>query len=177
MDGWEEISVSDVPYKYDSPPSSIEKRSASEHQKHKSSGPSRLNHHKDETWNGMNSTGIHSEVLITWYTGHDLLNPSCWENTDWAPTDGSMVAALTLHGWKNKPKCKKFIELCNGSKKCIFVRVVDTCAGCKAGSAHVDLTKAAFHELAPLDVGQLKVHMRLAHGSPDKWYKELWGPN
>jgi len=178
-DGWEEIAVSDLPSKYDDNPvtsSSVEKRSTSEHKKHKSGAPSRLDHHPDEPWNGMNSTGTHSEVLITWYSGHDLLNPSCWENSDWAPTDSSMVAALTLHGWKNKPKCKRFVELCNSLKKCIFVRIVDTCAGCAPGSAHVDLTKAAFRQLAPLVVGQTKVHMRLALGSPNKWYKELWGP-
>lgn len=25
-------------------------------------------------------------VAITWYTGHDLENPSCWSNPTWAPT-------------------------------------------------------------------------------------------
>lgn len=56
-DGWEEISVSGAPYKYDEGPitSSFGKRSVSEHHKHMHGGPSRLNHHKD------------SEVLITWY--------------------------------------------------------------------------------------------------------------
>lgn len=63
------------------------------------------------------------------YTGHDLLNPSCWTETNWAPTvlytsaspdsvahsqvhvkDKSYVAALTLDGWSEKPKCFKFIE-------------------------------------------------------------------
>lgn len=52
--------------------------------------------------------------------------------------------------------------VCNGPSKCIFVRVVDTCAGCAEGSHHVDLTQAAFKKLASLDTGILNVNMRLA---------------
>lgn len=35
----------------------------------------------------------------------------------------------------------------------IIVRVMDSCAGCKAGIPHVDLTKAAFKQLYALDIG------------------------
>ena len=52
--------------------------------------------------------------------------------------------------------------VCNTPKKCVFVRVVDSCAGCAKGSKHVDLTKAAFSALANLDEGLLTVHMREA---------------
>ncbi|KAI0776017.1 hypothetical protein BD413DRAFT_455579, partial [Trametes elegans] len=114
-------------------------------------------------------------VLITWYTGHDLLNPSCWDNTEWHPTDGSFAAALTLEGWTTKPKCFKFLELCHSAQKCVFVRVVDSCAGCAKGSQHVDLTKAAFSTLADLDQGLLTVQMRQAT-DPDGWLEDLWGP-
>lgn len=61
------------------------------------------------------------------------------------------------------------VSVCNGSSKCIFVRVVDTCAGCKKGSKHVDLTKAAFSQLADLDTGKLTVQMRMAT-TPLDWY-------
>jgi len=57
--------------------------------------------------------------------------------------------------------------VCNG-KICIFIRVVDTCAGCEKGSHHVDLTKAAFSTLADLDEGVLTVQMRAAT-EPDDW--------
>ncbi|KAJ3776586.1 hypothetical protein FB446DRAFT_721044 [Lentinula raphanica] len=116
-------------------------------------------------------------VTITWYTGHDLLNPSCWANSEWTPTDESFVSALTLDGWETKPKCFDFLELCNGPQKCVFVRVVDSCAGCAVGSKHVDLTKAAFSQLASLDEGTLSVNMRLAT-SPNEaeWQPALWGP-
>lgn len=113
-----------------------------------------------------------------------------------------MVAAVTLHGWKNKPKCKSFIKreyppgkeppqrhlsrfakapprsplVRNSLGKSVTVRVVDACAGCEPGSAHVDLTRAAFLALAPLGTGQLKVHMSHVHGSPDEWDEELYGP-
>ncbi|KAL0070856.1 hypothetical protein AAF712_002077 [Marasmius tenuissimus] len=109
------------------------------------------------------TSGEAEPVTITWYTGNDLLRPSCWANEIWTPTDSSFVCAVTLEGWKEKPQCFKFLELCNGPEKCIFVRVVDTCAGCTKGSKHVDLTKAAFSALASLDEGRLdNIQMRPA---------------
>ncbi|KAJ7228763.1 hypothetical protein GGX14DRAFT_414881 [Mycena pura] len=119
--------------------------------------------------------GIGDTVKVTWYTGQDLLNPSCWSNVNWHPTDESFVCATTLTGWTNKPKCFDFLELCTHPSKCIFVRVVDTCAGCQRGSHHVDLTRAAFGQLAPFDEGVLNVHMRPAT-QPTSWYEDLWGP-
>ena len=65
--------------------------------------------------------------------------------------------------------------MCNTPKKCIFVRVVDSCAGCATGSKHVDLTKAAFAQLADLNEGILTVQMRMAT-EPKMWYEDLWGP-
>lgn len=50
----------------------------------------------------------------------------------------------------------------------MFVRVVDSCAGCAQGSKHVDLTQAAFKELADLDTGIMSVQMRQAT-DPDGW--------
>ena len=58
--------------------------------------------------------------------------------------------------------------VCNGPGKCVFVRVVDSCGGCAAGTKHVDLTKAAFSELADPDVGILTVTMRRAT-MPSEW--------
>ncbi len=52
--------------------------------------------------------------------------------------------------------------------RCVFVRVVDTCAGCAKGSKHVDLTKNAFRQLADLDIGTLTVQMRVAK-EPEEW--------
>ena len=105
-----------------------------------------------------------------------------------------MVSALTAEGWETAPKCFKFLErkrgfvvlklcanlafvfkVCNGSTKCIFVRVVDSCAGCAPGSKHVDLTKSAFSQLASLDEGVLNVQMRPCT-DPLSWFEDLWGP-
>ncbi|KAG8895262.1 hypothetical protein FRC00_007688 [Tulasnella sp. 408] len=127
------------------------------------------------TLDDLKGTGNPEDVIITWYTGQDLKNPSCWPQSKWAPTDESFACAVTLEGWDSKPDCFKFLELCNGSSKCIFVRVVDTCAGCKKGSKHVDLTKAAFSQLADLDTGKLTVQMRMAT-TPLDWFEDLWGP-
>ncbi|KAI0082588.1 hypothetical protein K474DRAFT_1655392 [Panus rudis PR-1116 ss-1] len=123
----------------------------------------------------IKGVGKSEVVKITWYTGHDLENPSCWSNPTWAPTDESFACALTLEGWTTRPKCFKFIELCNTPKKCVHVRVVDSCAGCAPGSKHVDLTQAAFKELADLGEGLLNVQMRQAT-DPEGWLEELWGP-
>jgi expansin (peptidoglycan-binding protein) len=54
------------------------------------------------------------------------------------------------------------IIVCRTEEKCVFVRVVDSCAGCAKGSKHVDLTKGAFAELADLSEGIVTVAMRLA---------------
>ncbi|OSD04342.1 hypothetical protein PYCCODRAFT_148891 [Trametes coccinea BRFM310] len=126
--------------------------------------------------NSIKGIGKPEPVTITWYTGHDLLNPSCWDNTDWHPTDASFAAALTMEGWTTKPKCFKFLELCHSAQKCAFVRVVDSCAGCAKGSKHVDLTKAAFMSLADLNQGMLTVQMRPATDPEDGWLENLWGP-
>ncbi|KAG8891520.1 hypothetical protein FRB99_003547 [Tulasnella sp. 403] len=127
------------------------------------------------TVDDLKGVGSPQDVVITWYTGQDLQHPSCWANSNWAPSDESFACALTLEGWTTKPSCFKFLELCNGPDKCIFVRVVDTCAGCQKGSKHVDLTKAAFSQLASLDDGKLTVQMRIAT-DPTTWYEDLWGP-
>jgi expansin (peptidoglycan-binding protein) len=59
--------------------------------------------------------------------------------------------------------------VCRTVKKCVFVRVVDSCAGCPKGSKHVDLTKKAFAQLADLSEGEVTVAMRLAT-EPLEWY-------
>jgi len=106
------------------------------------------------------------------YTGHDLLNPSC------------RVSLGRLHGLCSDAgrvdNTTKMLRVslpivCNGPKKCVFVRVVDSCAGCATGSKHVDMTKGAFSELADESVGVLNVQMRIAT-QPDTWFEDLWGP-
>lgn len=98
------------------------------------------------------------KVKITWYNGHDLLYPSCFSESDnWAPTDKSMVAAVTIE-WPGKPPCGSFVRIHHHSKsdKNITVRIVDSCAGCDKGSAHLDLTTGAFEKLYDQDVGMVE---------------------
>ncbi|KAH7922441.1 hypothetical protein BV22DRAFT_1017243 [Leucogyrophana mollusca] len=192
-DGWQTVNVTNLRYKYNrapakpgataakkklpkQPPGRLAKKPSRPH-KSQPKGE-QLNTPKKgigaavkglvHTVAGLVGLGIPEPVIITWYTGHDLENPSCWRNGGWAPTDQSMVAALTAVGWKEKPKCFGFLELCNNDKTCVFVRVVDTCAGCAEGSKHVDLTKEAFTRLGTLDEGILTVQMRLA-SEPTEW--------
>ncbi|KAN0097348.1 hypothetical protein V8E55_001794 [Tylopilus felleus] len=192
-DGWESVIVTNMRYKYrrsstpfrgttstaapgknsSSPlkrPSSTKPQHSTTKNVFRSVGASIV-----EFTKGIIGIGKAEEVVITWYTGHDLLNPSCWTKPIWSPTDESFVAALTLDGWLEKPKCFKFIELCHGATQCIFVRVVDTCAGCKKGTKHVDLTLAAFKQLAPPSEGVANVQMREA-SEPTNWSEALWGP-
>ncbi|KAH9815948.1 secreted protein [Melampsora americana] len=97
------------------------------------------------------------KVIITWYTGHDLLNPSCLSNGNgWAPTDSSMVGAVTI-AWSTKPPCGEFVKIRHSNKKnkYVIVRILDSCGGCQSGSAHIDLTTGAFKKLYDLDVGKV----------------------
>ncbi|KZT62960.1 hypothetical protein CALCODRAFT_6684 [Calocera cornea HHB12733] len=119
-----------------------------------------------ELVNSIKAEGTSESVKVTWYSGNGLLDPSCWAEAIWQPTDTSYVCALTLEGWSDKPKCFTFLELCNGSK-CVSCRVVDTCAGCQG--KHVDVSQATFEALAPLSQGVIEgVKMRLA-SKPAQW--------
>ncbi|KAI0269169.1 hypothetical protein BC834DRAFT_615354 [Gloeopeniophorella convolvens] len=174
-DGWQTVNVSNLAYKYESRALDVQKTAK---RTPKTASKSLTDSVKDTVKNalkGLKGIGKAEDVIITWYTGHDLLNPSCWDNSAWAPTDNSFACALTMEGWTSKPKCFQFLELCHSSDKCVFVRVVDTCAGCAAGSKHVDLTKRAFGELANLNDGTLTVRMRPAT-EPLEWVESLWGP-
>ncbi|TDL29381.1 hypothetical protein BD410DRAFT_811038 [Rickenella mellea] len=176
--GWQSVNVTNLSYKYGSqnrvPP--IVKRGSNSKSTSKSlSLMGTVTHLIGDVWNGLKGIGTTETVKITWYTGHDLENPSCWSDSKWAPTDESFACALTLDGWTSRPKCFAFLEVCNGPKKCVYVRVVDTCAGCAPGSKHVDMTKSAFSELADLNDGVLMVQMREAT-NPDTWLEDLWGP-
>ncbi|KAA1466213.1 hypothetical protein DENSPDRAFT_830979 [Dentipellis sp. KUC8613] len=191
QDGWQTINITNLPYKYSnisrghggraaSHADNLQRRSkkpkesADDKAKSDSIGDT-VKETVKNVFKGLKGLGKPEPVTITWYTGHDLQNPSCWSESDWAPTDSSFACALTLDGWQSKPQCFKFLELCNSPKKCVFVRVVDTCAGCAAGSKHVDLTRAAFGQLADFAEGVLTVNMRMAT-EPDEWHNNLWGP-
>jgi len=122
----------------------------------------------------IKALGSAEAVKLTWYSGQGLLDPSCWAQAVWQPTDDSYVCAITLDGWTNKPKCFDFLELCNGPTKCVSCRVVDSCAGCEG--KHVDVSQSTFKTLAPLSQGVIEnVQMRLASG-PTGWSNALWGP-
>ncbi|KAG7097070.1 hypothetical protein E1B28_004457 [Marasmius oreades] len=196
-DGWSSVNVSDAFYNYRRDLQPTLKGVKTESKRHSKDAK----HRKSKERNPKESPKLHSEslldpssgpggehfqvsgdsqpVTITWYTGNDLQNPSCWLNTVWTPTDESFVCAVTLEGWTDRPQCFKFLELCHGPKKCVFVRVVDTCAGCAKGSRHVDLTKAAFAALSDLDAGRIEdVQMRpaLLPFLETVWPIDLWGP-
>ncbi|CAK5262734.1 unnamed protein product [Mycena citricolor] len=109
-DGWRTLNASDAQYKYrrDKAPA------LKANDKSKAVGPLKTISDGVQVlsgiWKGLKGIGSPSSVTITWYTGHDLLNPSCWAKTDWAPTDQSFVCAVTMEGWTDKPQCFKFIE-------------------------------------------------------------------
>jgi hypothetical protein len=121
-------------------------------------------------------------AIITWYTGHDLLNPSCVSHSGWHPTDNSLASALTINWPGSKPKCGDFIKVrAKNSNKSIIVRVVDSCGGCASGSAHVDLTLRAFKALYNVNVGLVTGLQASIVSSPvkGKWtskYTALYGP-
>ncbi|KXN83718.1 hypothetical protein AN958_00860 [Leucoagaricus sp. SymC.cos] len=154
QDGWQIVNVTNLQYKYRRDFNG-EKHEASP--KHHTGVGGAIQGALEDVWNGLRGIGVAQDVTITWYTGHDLLSPSCWSKSTWAPTDESFACALTLKGWADRPKCFEFLECC------------------AQGSKHVDLTKAAFKALADLDVGILTVKMRRAT-RPKTWNYRLWGP-
>jgi len=52
-----------------------------------------LVHTINSAWNGLRGFGTSEEVKITWYTGQDLQNPSCWAEPTWAPTVSDLPTA------------------------------------------------------------------------------------
>ncbi|KAF7355230.1 Expansin family protein [Mycena sanguinolenta] len=169
-DGWQSFNATNLQYKYPREPIHSGKKKTSSPKLSLFDAVSRPIS-KALGMFGMKGTGTSEPVIVTWYTGRDLLHPSCWTNTDWAPTDASFVCALTLRGWLNKPQCFQFLEMCRNPLTCIFVRVVDSCAGCADASHHIDLTKGSFSTLADLDEGELTMNVREA-SRPDEWQVE-----
>ncbi|KAH9820721.1 secreted protein [Melampsora americana] len=120
-------------------------------------------------------------TTITWYTGHDLLNPYCGRKSKWAPTDEALVIAVTQK-WDKRPACGEFLEISivanDGRRKgkSVIARVVDLCGGCKPGISHADLSKAAFTRLFNLDVGIVSGLAMRKVAPPKKWSNKLYGP-
>ncbi|MBW0543925.1 hypothetical protein O181_083640 [Austropuccinia psidii MF-1] len=121
-------------------------------------------------------------IKITWYSGQDLLNPSCFPDIDsWAPTDNSLVGATTIE-WDGKPKCGAFVQIrSKNKKKKVTIRIADSCGGCAQGTAHIDLTRRAFSKLYDVDIGEVTglqakiVNLPAGH----KWSEKdiaLYGP-
>ena len=92
---WRSVNVSDPAVKYD-------KESPSRRDSKDTLSGSTA-HLLNDVWNGLKGIGDPSTVKITWsvyatrsletcsltlarYTGHDLLNPSCWADGSWHPT-------------------------------------------------------------------------------------------
>ncbi|GAA5888416.1 hypothetical protein JCM5296_000622 [Sporobolomyces johnsonii] len=121
-------------------------------------------------------------AIITWYTGHDLLNPYCADKSGWTPTDKSYVAAVTQQWGSGRPKCGSFLQLKSPTNgKSIIVRTVDLCGGCQPGVPHVDLSMAAFEALYSLNVGKVAdIQVSTLVGPPfDSWTSaitSLYGP-
>lgn len=74
---------------------------------------------------------------------------------------GSLIYSIFFYNpptqWSSKPACGKFVKIRHADKKSkwIVVRILDSCAGCATGSAHIDLTTGAFKKLYDLDVGSV----------------------
>jgi hypothetical protein len=94
-EGWESVNVSS-PFSRSSPPGSdtldaslllpkAGPRSVASKRTKKPSLADTLVHTINSAWNGLRGYGLAEKVKITWYTGQDLENPSCWPEPTWAP--------------------------------------------------------------------------------------------
>ncbi|KAL1924381.1 uncharacterized protein VTP21DRAFT_7416 [Calcarisporiella thermophila] len=110
----------------------------------------------------------------TWYTGQDLKNAACYGRNGRKALDmhdQDMIAAFK----GDFALCFKCIEIKGGkgtNKKKIVVKLVDKCAGCYKNE-DIDLTKAAFKRLAPLDTGVIEITWRALTKCPKngRWPK------
>ncbi|KAL8293764.1 hypothetical protein RQP46_000465 [Phenoliferia psychrophenolica] len=95
------------------------------------------------SWTGLGKLvkrgGASFSAVITWYTGHDLLNPYCAQKSGWTPTDSSMIAAVTEKWGKGRPACGSYLQV---------------------STPHVDLSISAFKALYGLDIGLRLVVLR-----------------
>ena len=57
-----------------------------------------LVHTVNSVWNGLRGSGHPEKVKITWYTGQDLQNPSCWAEPTWAPTVSWQTTTVSTVG-------------------------------------------------------------------------------
>ena len=57
-----------------------------------------LIHSINSAWNGLCGFGTSKKVKITWYTGEDLQNPSCWPEPTWAPTVSRQTTTVRAAG-------------------------------------------------------------------------------
>ena len=82
-------------------------------------------------------------------------------------TPSDFIAALAAedfdpftpnHNPNNNCLCGSLVEV-NFNGKSVNVTIVDRCVGCKSGD--IDLSPAAFEELADLDIGRIKVSWKL----------------
>ncbi|KAJ1309067.1 hypothetical protein OPQ81_004746 [Rhizoctonia solani] len=101
-DGWESVPITNLSYKYGNV------THTHSDQRRQRSGSKRgvkvdvnadviggtVSHAVGEAWNELKGLGKVQEVTITWYTGEDLQNPSCWPESDWAPTVGCARGVL-----------------------------------------------------------------------------------
>lgn len=107
---------------------------------------------------------------VTWYGGHSLLDG---QRTAWGeiydPDDPTTAATALLRNasgewvvplWEYNTR----LRVCH-EEQCLVVRITDTCPACLnpeypgAGDILLDLSRAAFQELAPLTEGRLRVEI------------------
>ncbi|KAF8351549.1 hypothetical protein F5887DRAFT_938074 [Amanita rubescens] len=176
-DGWQSINVTNAAKNYEKRHNKPQNSDSSQSEK---KGPvsGHITGVIESIFKLLKPYGQFQKGVATWYSGEDLKNPSCWSQTSWSPSDESFTCATTQRDWITRPKCLSFIELCSKPNICVYVRVVDSCAGCKPGTSHIDLTRKPFTLLFDnLDVGEGDVLYRPCLDPPtESWFEDIWGP-
>lgn len=71
----------------------------------------------------------------------------------------TLYAAINKHDWKGSASCGACLLVRNDSDS-VIVRVHDRCGGCQPGA--LDLSRAAFRQLAPLGHGRIAISWHFA---------------
>jgi expansin (peptidoglycan-binding protein) len=112
----------------------------------------------------------YNNKIVTWYSGQDLQNPACYQNSSPRIKDSMKIAAvkdskkcfwcLKIYLTKKHPKRSDLVL--RSTTRTTTVKVIDYCPSCgqgkeKVNSSHVDLSTSAFKELGSMNAGELPI--------------------
>ncbi|KAK3845255.1 MAG: RlpA-like double-psi beta-barrel-protein domain-containing protein-containing protein, partial [Linnemannia gamsii] len=95
--------------------------------------------------------------VVTWYNGRDLNNAACYQDKRIDAKYSWYIGAVDMSTFGNHiggNVCFECLRLTNGNKT-VTIRLIDECSYCAKNQ--IDVTGAAYKELAPLKTQKISV--------------------